>query len=138
MLEFLIILLWTGIEGQFWLVGGSKEKKVIKGCKPCYELKGIKDINNEKHFTQVIRAIRKQIVVCSFKETTLAVNNVSGAFLKLPITVPWPDYIEHSFLCNKCQAEYKLSAETLNIEENHSIQGHLTNLQNQLNKKKHG
>ena len=123
MIEFIINLLWAGIEGLFWFVGGSKKKKVVNGCKPCYELKGINDIKDEKHLTLVIRKLRKQLAVCSFKETTPRTRSLSGAFLKLPITAPWPNYIEYYFQCIECKAEYRLSVDTFGFEKHNSIQG---------------
>ena len=104
------------------LIGWENDKKTTNGCKPCNEFKGVKHIKGAKQLTQVIRKLRKQVTVCSFKETTQTFNNTSGEFLKLPIKAPWPDY---SLQCNECQLKYKLSAETINAEKNHSIKGAL-------------
>ncbi len=96
MVEFIINLLWAGIEGLFYLPFiENKGKKNFTGCLACHELKNTHHVTDEKQLTLAIRKIRKQIAVCSFKEVTRPSPDASGAFLRLPTTAPWPESFEY-------------------------------------------
>jgi len=106
-----------------YIFPGRIDKNIIKNCEACYELEGVKEISNKEQLADVMTEFRKQLAISTFRDITQPAHCPSGEFLEIPLSPPWPDYIEHYFRCNECQAE--LSADTFGVEKHSNIQGEL-------------
>lgn len=80
-------------------------------CQKCAALAESFPINSPGQLSNTIRQLREQITLGTLRDATPA-HSPFGPFSDLPLSAPWPDYIERHLQCTGCGRTYMLAIDT--------------------------
>ena len=85
-------------------------------CVRCHDLDTTVAINSAAAMENVLRVVRDNLNDGTIVEAAYwpagKIKIVRPAFLSIPVSGPWPDYLEVYFSCSSCGQLYRLTAET--------------------------
>ena len=84
----------------------------IANCMDCADLRQGVALRSPCELTHAIGLLRERVRSGALLDITQPAHSPSGRFDNLPLTAPWPDYVEHYFHCSTCDHRFRLAVDT--------------------------
>ena len=82
-----------------------------RDCQQCAALADPFSISSPAQLSTTIRQLGEQIALGVLRDVTPA-HSPFGPFADLPLSAPWPDYIERHLQCTSCGKTFMLAIDT--------------------------
>jgi hypothetical protein len=85
-------------------------------CSKCEELRTTISIGSAAELTNVLKVVRANVEDGTLVEAAYwpqgQIKVSRPSFMSIPVSGPWPDFVEYYFSCTACGQLYRLSVET--------------------------
>jgi hypothetical protein len=96
-------------------VGPMGNATATRTCQRCIDVNATVQVGSRSDLEKVLKVVRDNLQDGTIVESTYwppgQIQMNRPAFLSIPVSGPWPDYLEYYFACSACGQIYRLVVE---------------------------